>query len=231
MSGLMFANKIPIVPERDPKTGLIPCTSCTQCCQYVAIEIDTPEDRKDFDNIRWYLYHPGIEVYIDHDDTWNVLFHSRCENLEADGKCGVYETRPIICRNFSVHTCEPNTGEPAEKVLLRNAADLEQWLRLTRTDVRLVRQDEARERRRQRRAEARARMATGGERQAGANGKGQAGANGKGRAPLEKDRGGRRATKGRKEASPTGSRPKGDAARNGGRGRPALPLRTPSRAR
>ena len=152
----MFSIKLPIQVERDPKTGLIPCAACTQCCQYVAIEIDTPEDRKDFDNIRWYLYHPGVEVYIDHDDTWNVVFHSRCENLQPDGRCGIYETRPIICRDFSVHACEPNTGEPAEKVLLRSAADLEQWMRLTRMDVRLARQDEVRERRRQRRAEARA---------------------------------------------------------------------------
>jgi Fe-S-cluster containining protein len=157
MSESMFSAKLPIQVERDPKTGLIPCVSCTQCCQYVAIEIDTPEDRKDFDNIRWYLYHPGVEVYIDHDETWNVVFYSRCENLQSDGKCGIYETRPMICRDFSVHICEPNTGEPAEKVLMRTAADLEQWMRLTRTDVRLERQEAARAERQRRRAEARAR--------------------------------------------------------------------------
>jgi Fe-S-cluster containining protein len=153
----MFSHKIPISVERDPKTGRVPCLACTQCCHYVAIEIDTPEDRQDFDNIRWYLYHPGIEVYIDHEDTWNVLFHSRCENLLPDGKCAVYETRPTICREFDEEGCEPNTHEPAEKVLMRTAADLEQWLRLTRTDVKLAREDEKRERRRRRRAEAKAR--------------------------------------------------------------------------
>ena len=153
----MFPTKIPIQADRDPVTGLIPCTSCTQCCQYVAIEIDTPATRKEFDNIRWYLYHPGIEVYVDHEDTWNVLFHSRCENLEHDGKCAVYETRPIICRDFPATSCEPNTGEPAEKVLLRTAADLDEWMRLTRTDVRLAMEDERRELLRQRRAGAKAR--------------------------------------------------------------------------
>lgn len=153
----MFPTKIPIQAERNPVTGLIPCTACTQCCQYVAIEIDTPETRKGFDNIRWYLYHPGVEVYVDHEDTWNVLFHSRCENLEDDGRCAVYETRPIICRDFPATTCEPNTGEPAEKVLLRTAADLDEWMRLTRTDVRLAMQEERREQQRQRRAEAKAR--------------------------------------------------------------------------
>ncbi len=148
----MLSQKIPINAERDPKTGLIPCTACTQCCQYVAIEVDTPETRRDFDNIRWYLYHPGIEVYVDHEDTWNVLLYSRCENLLADGKCAVYETRPYICRNFDNETCEPNTNEPAEKVIFRTADDLEQWMRLTRTHDRLAMKEAALERRRLRRA-------------------------------------------------------------------------------
>lgn len=152
----MFSLKIPIAADRDPKTGLIPCLACTQCCHYVAIEIDTPESRREFDNIRWYLYHPGIEVYIDQEDTWNVLFHSRCENLQNDGKCAVYDTRPTICREFDNTTCEPNTDETAEKVIFRNADDLDHWMRLTRTQDRLALKEAAAERRRQRRAETRA---------------------------------------------------------------------------
>jgi len=132
--------------RRDPKTGLIPCLACTQCCHYVAIEIDEPDTREEFDNICWYLYHPGIEIYVDHEDTWNVLVHTTCENLLPDGQCNVYETRPNICRHFPNDTCEPNTGEPAEKVLLKTAADLEAWMRLTRTDAMLDRQDEKKKR-------------------------------------------------------------------------------------
>ena len=151
-----FPLKIPVEADRDPVTGLLPCLACTQCCHYVAIEIDTPETRVDFDQIRWYLYHPGIEIYIDHDDKWNVLFHSRCVQLQPDGKCGVYDHRPHICRDYSERTCEPNTNEPAEKVLLKNADDLAEWMRLTRTNDRLVMQAAANERRRKRRATLRA---------------------------------------------------------------------------
>src|SRR4029453_2270755 len=63
---LAFKNvplKIPVEADRDPVTGLLPCLACPQCCQYVAIEIDTPETQADFDQMRWYLYHPGIEIY------------------------------------------------------------------------------------------------------------------------------------------------------------------------
>lgn len=26
-----------------------------------------------------------------------------CPNLQADGKCGIYETRPLVCRTYPVH--------------------------------------------------------------------------------------------------------------------------------
>jgi Fe-S-cluster containining protein len=172
--------KISVEDARDPATGLVPCLACTQCCYYVAIEIDTPETREDFDHIRWYLYHPGIEIFIDHDEKWNVLFHSRCSQLQHDGKCAVYDHRPIICRDYSEKTCEPNTNEPAEKVLLKNADDLEEWMRLTRTNDRLVMQAEAAARRKKRRAAAKAAKTKATAKTAKANGRnGHGSANGR----------------------------------------------------
>ncbi len=131
-----------IEAKRDPKSGLIPCIECTQCCHYVAIEIDTPEERTEFENVRWYLYHPGIEVYVDQEQTWNVLVHSTCMQLQEDGRCAVYETRPQICRDFSEEECEPNTGEAAEQLLFRTPADFDDWMRLSRTDELLARQEQ-----------------------------------------------------------------------------------------
>ena len=29
-----------------------------------------------------------------------------CDNLLSDGRCGVYETRPKICRDYSTKNCE-----------------------------------------------------------------------------------------------------------------------------
>jgi len=227
----MFSTRIPIAANRDPETGLVPCLACTQCCHYVAIEVDTPESRRDFDNIRWYLYHPGIEVYIDQEDTWNVLFHSRCENLEADGKCAVYETRPAICREFDNTSCEPNNDEPAEKVIFRTAADLDHWMRLTRTHDRLVLKEEAAARRRERRAAARAAA------EAKVKGRGRAGARGAGKSGA--GNGDRGRTRARAEAAvarthagdpqaPAAGRKNGRpaAGRNGGR-----KATTPARSR
>ncbi len=44
------------------------CDSCTAvCCSYFAFPIETPKDKGDYDDIRWYLCHKGITVYVDDD--------------------------------------------------------------------------------------------------------------------------------------------------------------------
>jgi Fe-S-cluster containining protein len=229
----MFSTRIPIAAARDPETGLIPCLACTHCCHYVAIEVDTPENRRDFDNIRWYLYHPGIEVYIDQEDTWNVLFHSRCENLEDDGKCAVYETRPTICREFDNTSCEPNNDEPAERVIFRTAADLDHWMRLTRTYDRLAMQEAAAARRRERRAAARAAAGTAAAGKAQGRRRADAGPRGKGatRSGGSRGRNGSRAEAAiarTHQGSPPAGRRNGDAAAAANGRRKAAPGARPA---
>ena len=78
--------------------NVINCDTCdATCCRYVATGIDTPTRKKDYDHIRWYLMHRDVSVFIDHEDDWYIEFATDCENLEADGRCGIYETRPRIC--------------------------------------------------------------------------------------------------------------------------------------
>jgi uncharacterized protein len=77
-----------------------PCGECGgRCCQYTAIEIDRPTSKNDYDNIRWYLSHKNVHVFVDHDKKWHVEFRSPCENLGPDNMCLIYEIRPRICRN------------------------------------------------------------------------------------------------------------------------------------
>ncbi len=77
-----------------------PCDDCGgRCCQYTAIEIDKPTSKTDYDNIRWYLSHKNVHIFIDHDRKWHVEFRSPCENLGSDNRCLIYDIRPHICRN------------------------------------------------------------------------------------------------------------------------------------
>ena len=64
-----------------------------------------PTTRKDFDYIRWYLLHDDATVFIE-DGDWYLLVHTRCKHLQSDNRCGIYETRPQICRDYTIEDCE-----------------------------------------------------------------------------------------------------------------------------
>ncbi len=77
-----------------------PCSECGgSCCRYVAVEIDKPTNKTDYDNIRWYLVHRNVGVFIDHNKKWFIEFRSDCEHLTDAGACGIYKKRPKICRD------------------------------------------------------------------------------------------------------------------------------------
>ncbi len=98
-------------PIQKPRRSALPpgenlCQYCTaKCCRYFALPIDTPETRADFDFIRWYLLHDRASVFVD-DGTWYLLVHTTCKHLQADHRCGIYETRPQICRDYTTDACE-----------------------------------------------------------------------------------------------------------------------------
>ena len=94
----------PTREQLQPEESL--CQYCpAKCCHYFALPIDTPTRRKDFDYIRWYLLHQGATVFTE-GDTWYLLVYSTCRHLQADHRCGIYTTRPQICREYSTDKCE-----------------------------------------------------------------------------------------------------------------------------
>jgi len=85
------------------------CEDCgSACCTYVAMEIDKPTCKRDYDYIRWYLLHEGVHVFVDHEDCWFVEFKTPCARLGVDGRCTDYEDRPKICREHG------QDGQPCE---------------------------------------------------------------------------------------------------------------------
>lgn len=90
----------------DLKPGECLCDYCVaKCCRYFAMPIDKPDTRKDFDYVRWYLLHEQATVFTE-DDTWYLLVHTKCRHLQDDNRCGIYHTRPQICRDYSTDNCE-----------------------------------------------------------------------------------------------------------------------------
>ena len=86
--------------------GSILCEHCAAaCCRYLAIPLDKPRSARDYDDIRWYLMHQGIMVFVEEGD-WYIQFQTRCKNLGADNRCMVYESRPQICREYEPGDCD-----------------------------------------------------------------------------------------------------------------------------
>lgn len=94
-----------------PKRDEIPADSClcdfctAKCCRYFALPIDTPTEWADFEFIRWYLLHRQASVFTE-DGDWYLMVHTDCKHLLSDNRCGIYETRPQICRDYSTENCE-----------------------------------------------------------------------------------------------------------------------------
>ncbi|MEM9366048.1 MAG: YkgJ family cysteine cluster protein [Planctomycetota bacterium] len=103
----MIANAKPkLLRRQDVPKGDNLCEHCTaKCCRYFALPIDEPVNRRDFDYIRWYLLHDRATVFVD-EDTWYLLVHTTCRHLQDDHRCGIYETRPQICREYTTDECE-----------------------------------------------------------------------------------------------------------------------------
>lgn len=103
MNGISL-NKKPSRNELGPDEIL--CDHCTaKCCRYFALPIETPTTRRDFDFIRWYLLHDRASVFAENDD-WFLLVHTTCQHLQSDNRCGIYESRPEICREYTTDECE-----------------------------------------------------------------------------------------------------------------------------
>jgi len=89
------------------------CEGCgARCCKYVVMEIDVPEDLNDFENIRWYVAHENVNVFVEDDGSWNIEFLTPCSYLTKEDICSIHEDfvtgkikRPDICRNFSTDQC------------------------------------------------------------------------------------------------------------------------------
>ena len=82
------------------------CDHCTaKCCKYFALPIETPVDLEDYEFIRWYLGHDRATVFTD-DDQWYIMIHTTCRHLQTDNRCGIYDTRPQICRDYTTDNCE-----------------------------------------------------------------------------------------------------------------------------
>jgi len=136
----------------DPTAGP-PCHDCTaRCCKYFALEIDPPRTPQDHDFIRWYLLHQHVVVWMQEKD-WFLEVRTPCRHLQSDNSCGIYHTRPQICRDYgwpekdkpAEDPCEYFTGEGGYDLFFDSAEAFDAWSRveLDRRERRLAKRRKA----------------------------------------------------------------------------------------
>jgi Fe-S-cluster containining protein len=110
--------------ERQPS-----CPACNGlCCRHIALEIDKPKRKADFENIRWYLMHETVKVGIDHDGGWLIEVPVSCRHLK-DHACTIYKKRPDICKEYPGDDwCEHEDKSSPYKVLFADDAAFERYL-------------------------------------------------------------------------------------------------------
>ena len=107
------------------------CELCDgQCCRYFALPIDTPEDRDDYDDVRWYLCHEDVTVFVE-DGDWYVNVKNRCRNLsKKDSKCSIYSHRPAICRGYSHDECDFVEGDYEYDLHFTDDTQMEEYIKV-----------------------------------------------------------------------------------------------------
>ena len=144
-------------PKFDPKLGP-PCHDCTaKCCKYFALQIDKPTTPDDHDHIRWYLVHQHVVVWMQ-DGDWYLEVRTPCRHLLADNRCGIYHTRPQICRTYGWpdadnpdDPCEYYSGNDGYDLFFDTADAFDAW-----SKVELARREERLAKRRKRAGRAKA---------------------------------------------------------------------------
>lgn len=83
------------------------CSFCkgSICCTYITQQIEAPHSKIDYSNLLWQVSHEHVSIYKD-DEGWFLLIEGKCAHLQLNGQCGIYESRPLACREHSNDYCE-----------------------------------------------------------------------------------------------------------------------------
>ena len=106
------------------------CKKCNgKCCNYITIQIKPPEEDIDFEELKWFLCHENIIVYIDNDGEWCVEVATKCKNIDKNNRCMIYPIRPKVCSDHKTADCEANDFEAFYKRIFTKMEDIDAYKR------------------------------------------------------------------------------------------------------
>ncbi len=107
------------------------CSKCKKsiCCNSINQKIPAPKTKEDFDHLIWQISHENINVFKDADG-WFLHIETHCMHLQPGGICGIYDSRPWVCREYDNTFCEyDETIAEASEYFFTNPKQLEKLAR------------------------------------------------------------------------------------------------------
>jgi len=121
---------VPIQKTRKKNGSAALCEECSGlCCRYLALQIDTPQDWDDYDDIRWYLSHTQTQVFVE-DGDWYLNVLNPCIYLGPEHRCLNYEKRPKICRTYKTDDCELTSGDYGYELHFTSDKQMEEYMKI-----------------------------------------------------------------------------------------------------
>ena len=106
------------------------CVKCNGlCCRYVALPIEKPKEKSDYDDIKWFLCHENITVFVE-DGDWYINIKNKCRHLKKDNRCVNYENRPNICRKYRHSDCDFTEGEYDYELHFTDDKQMEEYIKV-----------------------------------------------------------------------------------------------------
>lgn len=103
------------------------CNKCgSMCCRYVALPFETPDDQEGFDEVRWFLMHEGVTVFVT-EGQWFFSVATPCKHLSPQGRCEVYTRRPRICRDYNDDGCDYQGGDYEYKLFFTHPEQIDAY--------------------------------------------------------------------------------------------------------
>jgi uncharacterized protein len=106
------------------------CEECNaKCCRTVAVALDKPTTKRQWEEIKWLVAHENTIVYKDNENDWVVEYTTNCKYIDENNKCNIYDKRPQICRTHKLETCVINGDGDYYKILFKEIDDVENYLK------------------------------------------------------------------------------------------------------
>ncbi|MCR4315717.1 MAG: hypothetical protein NUW37_05125 [Planctomycetes bacterium] len=114
-----------------------------RCCRYITTRIVAPRKHADFDEIRWFLAHRGVKIFISQ-RKWYLQVQTPCEHLNENNYCNIWPNHFDVCKDYDPKDCEfTGNGDWDIEAEWTSTAEFDAWREAKRNKPKTPRKKQA----------------------------------------------------------------------------------------